>query len=195
MGKRFAVLAILISVLLAAPLAHAQAFDPGAAISPLTTLAPEAWYWGAYSPDRTKRIWVGPYGSLLGCRDMLGSATYAHPYACHVAGPHPPSNCKIIGNGFAYPAHWGFPVPADRMMVSHDCTRLPRGPYTNRRGWYFLSGTAPSDVQLQACRAGHYRRARKASAIAGSDAWIARYSDLACPGAPCFSVGIDTACE
>ncbi|MBE3604119.1 hypothetical protein IMX07_10840 [bacterium] len=187
---------IVALILLAAPRVQAQAFDPGASAAPLTTLAPERWYWGAYSPDRTKEIWVGPYGSLANCRDMLGSATYAHPFACHVDGPNPPSNCRIIGNGFAYPAHWGFPVPADRMMVSYDCVKLPRaGANARRWGWYFLSGANSSDVELKMCVDGNYRKALKAARAKGSTAWIAHYSDWRCPGWPCFSVGVDTACE
>jgi len=38
--------------------------------------------------------YIGPWKSLAAARDVDGSMLYSHPLACHITGPHPPSNCR-----------------------------------------------------------------------------------------------------
>lgn len=165
--------------------------------------APYGWYWGVqYPPVTGSVLWVGPYPNDADCADMYGSAIYAHPWACHLDCTTAGScaeNCKIVGNGFAYPKAWPYPVPpADLIAGTLNCTLYkditPRP--TPAAGWYFLwySSTGPhleGSPDLATCRADYTARSKSLT----SGEYIGYYSDSACPGAPCFSVGTDTACE
>lgn len=152
----------------------------------------EYWYWTATPPaNGASPIFIGPYGTLMGCRDMLGSALYSHPFACHLTGPHPPANCRITGNGFAYPKNYPYPVPSDMYIPSVDCIESDDPSLRLRRGWYFLYYTV-NGGGVAVCR--EYRKYRElAEMTPGME--VGNYSEMHCPGAPCFSVGMDTACN
>jgi hypothetical protein len=158
-----------------------------------------AYYWIENSPDGTSQVAVGPYNTLAQCRDMLGSALYSHPWACHIYGPNgpPDTNCEITGNGFGYPEDW--PYPATTTMPSSDCSylivggSLPTGAPANATGSYFLSGSSNSQVVLLPKGNGtNYSNAVAAEATGG---WVGYYHDMSCPGAPYFGVGVDNACN
>lgn len=169
--------ALALALALAAP-AHAR---PSA----------QSWYWilhpiASSAPD----LYIGPYPSLAICRDMLGSAIYSHPFACHM-GSHSPGACAITGNGFAYPTNYPFPVPADLQLTAPDC--VPAAPTPPlRRGWYFVYQT-PNGAGIAACS--QYRHfAAFSQTTPGLD--LGHYADSRCSGAPCFSVGgKSTACN
>lgn len=93
----------------------------GDAIPMKLTISRVSWVWTNSSLDGTSSsVEVGPYKTLYGCRDWLGSALYLHPRKCHI---HPTSkNCRIIGNGYSYPA--GTPYPPITQLPSGDCTEV-----------------------------------------------------------------------
>ena len=162
------------------------------------------WYWGVQSPSNGPEspntgpeLWVGPYSSDSDCADMYGSAIYAHPWECHLTG----QDCGIIGNGFAYPESYPYPVPADEVIAGNlNCQEMTiaNNPYTVADGWYFLyyplSGAQLiGSTSLKTCTELYAQYASLALTTPGAQ--IGYYSDSKCPGAPCFSVGTDTACE
>lgn len=150
------------------------------------------WYWTATPPaSGAQPIYIGPYPNLWDCRDMLGSALYAHPFACHLDGPNPPSNCRIIGNGFAYPKGYPYPVPSDMMIPSADCVESDDPSLKLKAGWYFLYYTV-SGGGVATCN--EYKKYKEMAEITpGME--LGHYYNMQCPGAPCFSVGFDTACN
>jgi hypothetical protein len=161
-----------------------------------TVAAKQAWYFPVVPPPGDGPVfYVGPYNSLAGCRDMYGSAIYSHPYACHITGPHPPSNCRNIGNGFAYPKDYPYPVPPTQAIVGlyngGDCAKLDRSKDDPKSGWYFLF-YGPNDSFVAKCK--EYKTDAKLSAY--NPAYqLGYYHDMSCPGAPCFSIGFDSACN
>jgi hypothetical protein len=200
-------LSIGIMFLLFATVASAQDDNPRPRY-PSPQQPTTGWYWGVQSPSdgpespsTGPELWVGPYSSDADCADMYGSAIYAHPFLCHITGPNPPSNCEIIGNGFAYPESYRYPVPADEVIAGNlNCQEMTiaNNPYTVADGWYFLyyplSGAQLiGSTSLERCTELYARYASLALTTPGAQ--IGYYSDSACPGAPCFSVGTDTACE
>lgn len=150
------------------------------------------WYWTATPPaSGAQPIYVGPYPNLWDCRDMLGSALYSHPFACHITGPNPPSNCRITGNGFAYPKDYPFPVPSDMMIASADCVASDDPALRLKAGWYFLYYTV-NGGGVASCK--EYKEYKELATITpGME--LGCYRNKLCPGAPCFSVGFDTACN
>ena len=152
-----------------------------------TSIAHAGWFFTITPPNGGPSFPVGPYSNLSYCRDMLGSALYAHPFACHLGRPE----CQNIGNGFAYPKDFPYPVSADRQIPSDDCFEENSRVSNLRRGWYFLFYTATGG-SVEKCSSYH-KFQRLTEEIPGDE--IANYSDMRCPGAPCFSVGFDTACE
>src|ERR1700722_10021015 len=83
------------------------------------------WYF-SITPPHGQTFDVGPYASHWDCNDMCGSALYSHPFACHFTGlPH---DCRIIGNGFAYPKGFPFPVAAGEEIPSNGCFWLNEPP-------------------------------------------------------------------
>jgi hypothetical protein len=150
------------------------------------------WFWTATPPaSGASPIYIGPYETLLGCRDMLGSAWYSHPFACHLTGPNPPSNCRVTGNGFAYPKDYPHPVPSDMYIPSLDCVKSSDPTLRLKLGWYFLYYTV-NGGGVASCK--EYKQYKELSKITpGME--LGFYRNLACPGAPCFSVGVDTACN
>ena len=152
-----------------------------------TTIAHAGWFYMITPPNGGPSFPVGPYKNLSNCRDMLGSALFAHPFACHLGKPQ----CQNIGNGFAYPKDFAYPVSADDQIPSNDCFQDNTGSLGQRRGWYFLFYTATGG-SIEKCSSYKYF-ADLATKVPGDE--VANYSDMRCPGAPCFSVGFDTACE
>ncbi|MGA2409866.1 MAG: hypothetical protein ABSG46_05685 [Candidatus Binataceae bacterium] len=156
----------------------------------------KGWYFPVTPPPGDgAQFYVGPYHSLYGCRDMFGSAIYHHPFACHVTGPNPPSNCRITGNGFAYPYDYPFPVPAWEAIVGgddgSDCVQRTITKGDLKWGWYFLF-YGPTGSLAAACK---YHKTDAKLAAYNPAYQIGYYYNKACPGAPCFSVGFDTACN
>ncbi len=166
----------------------ARATSPAAVLSPV----PTGWYFSVKPPRGGPAIKVGPY-TQLACGDMLGSALYAHPFECHFTGPYPPENCENIGNGFAYPKGWPYPVPvgSDEQLPSSACFEAPLHGNPGYYGWYFFFYTRTGGSVQECTELSKYRRL--ATTVQGDE--IPEYSDAQCPGAPCFSVGFSTACE
>jgi hypothetical protein len=156
----------------------------------------KAWYFPVVPPPGDGPVfYVGPYATLAGCRDMYGSAIYSHPWACHITGPNPPSNCRNIGNGFAYPKGYPYPVPPSEAIVGvyngGDCAKLTRSKDDPQPDWYFLF-YGPNASFVVKCR--DYNADKKLSAY--NPAYqVGHYQDMRCPGAPCFSIGYDSACN
>jgi hypothetical protein len=156
----------------------------------------EAWYFPVVPPPGDGAVfYVGPYKTLGGCRDMYGSAIYSHPFACHFTGPHPPSNCRNIGNGFAYPKDYPYPVPPNDAIVGLyegcDCMKRARTKDDPKTGWYFLF-YGPNGSIAAKCK--DYKADAKLSAY--NPAYqVGYYENMRCPGAPCFSIGFDSACD
>lgn len=152
------------------------------------------WYWTVIPPAAAaETIYVGPYPSRWDCRDMLGSAIYAHPWACHIGLKPTAVTCRIIGNGFAYPADYPYPVPPDMYITGQDCVESDDPGLRRKAGWYFLYYTVDGGG-IEACKDKEYKRFKELSAITpGMD--LGHYRDWGCPGAPCFSIGWDTACN
>jgi hypothetical protein len=153
---------------------------------------PTGWYFSVKPPNGGPALKVGPY-SQLACGDMLGSALYAHPFACHFTGPNPPENCRNIGNGFAYPKGWPYPVPvgSDQQLPSSACFEAPLDGNPDYYGWYFFFYTRTGG-SVQECNELPKYRALTLT-VPGDE--IPKYSNAQCPGAPCFSVGFSSACE
>ncbi len=116
---------------------------------------------------------VGPWFSLGAARDWLGSAQRAHPWACHITGPHPPSNCRDLGNGYGYlPA---IPFPPPYAVPVGDALLLPIQGNPNLHGkfvrlFYGADGSCTVVVKGQAT-----------PPIAGA---FTCYSDSKCPDWP-----------
>jgi hypothetical protein len=151
--------------------------------------ADAGWYFTINPPNGGLPFLVGPYNNYSDAADTLGSALFASPWACHLQWSK--YNCRIIGNGFAYPGDFPYPVPGDEVIPSPNLTRASKGSYSLAKGWYFLFYTAIGG-SIEKCSE---LKAFKVLArnVPGDE--IPRYSDMQCPGAPCFSVGFDTACE
>lgn len=150
------------------------------------------WYWPVTPPAAgAETIYVGPYPNRWDCQDMFGSAIYAHPWACHLGLKPASIACRIIGNGFAYPADYPFPAPPGEYIISQDCVENDDPALRLKRGWYFLYYTV-NGGGVAACK--DYARFKELSTITpGMD--LGDYRDQRCPGAPCFSVGMDSACN
>jgi hypothetical protein len=142
------------------------------------------WYF-SITPPHGQTFDVGPYASHWDCNDMCGSALYSHPFACHFTGlPH---DCRIIGNGFAYPKGFPFPVPAGEEIPSNGCFWSNEPPLRSGNYFFFYTNTTGS---IEECS-----KFRKFNALAkdtpGDEIAVTK---RVC-GGPCFTVGTDTACE
>ena len=140
-------------------------------------------------PNGGPSIPVGPYKSYGDCADTLGSALYSHPFACHLHWS--PNNCRIIGNGFAYPSDFPYPVPPDLLIPVNEVFNQKKGPNDLKKGWYFLFYTATGGSIEKCSQLKKFEEL--ASQIPGDE--VPAYRNMNCPGAPCFSVGFDTACN
>ena len=153
------------------------------------SIAHAGWFFMITPPNGGPSFPVGPYKDDAACADTLGSAIYSHPYACHL---HPSAkNCRITGDGFAYPKGFPYPVSADEQIPGGACFEEESESYNLPRGWYFLFYTA-TDGSIEKCS--KLNEFKKLARVVPGDE-IPDYSDMRCPGAPCFSVGFDTACE
>lgn len=150
------------------------------------------WYW-TVTPAATQAqvIYIGPYNTLAGCRDMLGSAIFSHPWGCHLGWQPASATCRNIGNGFAYPANYPYPIPTDMQITGQDCVQNDNPGLRLRSGWYFLYYTIMGGG-VAACRE-HKKFEALAEITPGME--LGYYDDRLCPGAPCFSIGSDTACN
>ncbi len=93
-----------------------------------------------------------------------------------------------------YPQYMPYPVP----ISEPDYGMLDEAPYNEnnspdklKRGWYFLFFTATGG-SIEKCS--DLSKAKELVKTVPGDE-IGYYRDLKCPGAPCFSVGFDTACN
>lgn len=150
------------------------------------------WYFDVIPPSGGAKIPVGPYRSYYDACDTFGSALFYHPFACHL---YPSKfNCRALGNGFAFPHDIPFPVPAnepDAVMVTTGPYQDPGSPNALKRGWYFLFFTTTGG-SIEKC-SGLATAEKLVRTVPGDE--IGYYKNLHCPGAPCFSVGFDTACN
>jgi hypothetical protein len=142
------------------------------------------WYF-SITPPHGQTYDVGPYKTHWDCNDMCGSALYSHPFACHLTGLQ--KDCGIVGNGFAYPKGFVFPVPLDQEIPSNGCFHSnepgqPRGKY-----FFFYTNTGGS---IEKC-ANFNEFNDLAKQTPGDEVATTRRN---C-GGPCFTVGTDTACE
>jgi len=180
MGYRIRLLVIV--ALLAMIAFTARPFPPAVAF------AQPGWFFSITPPSGPEFL-VGPYSDHWDCNDMLGSALYSHPFACHTDPSN--FNCRITGNGFAYPKDFPYPVPANEIIPSLGCFKSKTTRTYVKPGWYFLFYT-PAGGSLERC--GEYRAFKLlAKTVPGDD--IGFYKNRGCFGAPCFSVGFDTACN
>src|SRR3982074_1289945 len=98
------------------------------------------WFYRITPPNGAAAFDVGPYNSEYGCKDGLGSALYLHGPLCH---DHPTNkNCVSIGNGFAYPAGFPYPVPREKQIPSGNCFESSATGF--RQGYYFFWYSARS---------------------------------------------------
>ena len=92
------------------------------------------WFYRITPPNGAAAFDVGPYNSEFGCKDWLGSALFLHGPYCH---DHPTDrNCVPIGNGFAYPAGFPYPVPREKQIPSGTCFESDAKGF--RQGYYFF---------------------------------------------------------
>ena len=151
------------------------------------------YYFNVIAPNGTV-IPVGPYPNYSVAADTFGSALYSHPWACHLGLGPTKITCRNIGNGYAFPRYMPYPVPRnepDYLMLAEAPYNEKNSPYKLKRGWYFLffSTTGGS---IEKCS--DLSKARElVRTVPGDD--IGYYQNSRCPGAPCFSVGFDTACN
>ena len=93
------------------------------------------WFYRITPPGGAAAFDVGPYNSEYGCKDWLGSALFLHGPHCH--DDPTDKNCVPIGNGFAYPAGFPYPVPPEKQIPSGTC--FESAAPGMRQGYYFFS--------------------------------------------------------
>lgn len=130
---------------------------------------------------------VGDWGSLAECRDMKGSFENAHPFACHTRPSN--FNCRVTGNGQAYPRDVVYPRPQGYpAVVISDCiqARTPMG------GWHFLEYHSLPTPGGSAPRCSEFA---KFKALADSDPAHFKVATVSkgC-GGPCWPSRRDNAC-
>ena len=185
MKKKPSILFILVFLLMTGP-GYAQTVAAPAA--PIKTV--QGWYFNVLTPSGMKIV-IGPYPTDAEAADTFGSVLYSHPFACHTDPSK--QNCRITGNGFGFPASTPYPVP----KTAPNYPMLATGPYKAastlavKSGWYFLFYTATGGL-LEKCSL--LAADQKLVKTVPADS-IGYYKNKACPGAPCFSVGFDTACN
>jgi hypothetical protein len=151
------------------------------------------FYFNVIAPNGAV-IPVGPYPNYSEASDTFGSALYAHPWACHLGEGPTKITCRNIGNGFAFPRYMPYPVPTsepDYAMLGEAPYNEKKSPYKLNPGWYFLFFTTTGG-SIEKCSDLHKAK-ELVRTVPGDE--IGYYRDSSCPGAPCFSVGFDTACN
>jgi hypothetical protein len=153
----------------------------------------DAWFFPIQPPPGDGEVfYVGPYETQAQCQDTFGSAIFSHPIKCHETGL--PADCVNTGNGFAYPASWPYPVPAPLTLTrSQLCVKQPVTALNNRSGLFFLFYGPNGASGVKACSA--YAADRALADKAGSKYLIGNYANMQCPGAPCFTIPVDSACD
>lgn len=163
----------------------------------------QGWYWSIRPPGfvggpaeigpyTDKTIKGVPYSGLAMCRDMLGSAQNAHGFSCHLGWTA--AGCAIVKDakgvpilGFGYPL--GYVGTPD--LVSSDCYQAPIAGGLEP-GWYLPWFTADGAVTVKKCAAlPALIRLHKAN----PKNKIGHYTNLKCPGAPCITSNVSTACN
>ena len=92
------------------------------------------WFYRITPPNDGVAFDVGPYNSEYGCKDWLGSAIFLHGPHCY---DHPTDqNCVPIGNGFAYPEGWPYPMPPSEQIPGGAC--FESNAPGMRPGYYFF---------------------------------------------------------
>lgn len=152
-------------------------------------LAEAGWYFEITPPNSGPSFRVGPYSNRWDAADMLGSALYSHPFACHLDPSN--FNCRITGNGFGYPKGFEFPVPLNDLIPGLGPFKGRSGSDDLPAGWYFLFYTATGGSVEKCSSLKYFKKLERT--VPGDE--IGHYRNMQCPGAPCFSVGFDTACN
>ncbi len=99
-----------------------------------TQAGTDDWFYRITPPNDGASFDVGPYNSEYGCKDWLGSAIFLHGPHCY---DHPTDqNCVPIGNGFAYPAGFPYPVPPSEEIPGGAC--FESNAPGLRPGYYFF---------------------------------------------------------
>ena len=119
-----------------------------------TSAGANDWFYRITPPGGAAAFDVGPYNSEYGCKDWLGSALFLHGPHCH--DDPTDKHCVPIGNGFAYPAGFPYPVPPEKQIPSGTCFESDAPGM--RQGYYFFSysdrppaGTAIGPFDEQTC--------------------------------------------
>ena len=151
------------------------------------------WYFNEIAPNGTV-IPVGPYPNRSEAADTFGSVLCSHPWACHLGLGPTSVTCRNTGNGFGFPKSMPYPVPVnepDYEMLDQGPYEAVDPPYKLKPGLYFFFFTATGG-SIEKCS--NLARARQlVRTVPGDD--IGYYKNSRCWGAPCFSVGFDTACN
>lgn len=175
-------------------------------VFPLTANAQVKGYcWSIKSPNGTSPdAVIGPYvdrtvngtlytGQAQG-RDMLGSAQNAHGWSCHLGWTA--AGCAIIKNkdgtnvlGFGYPIDYSNPpVPK---LVSDDVFACTGQAFKDPNFVFPLFKADGSVVVKQCSQLGQAIALHKLN----PKNKIGHYFNTKCPGAPCFTSNVSTACN
>ncbi len=175
-----------------------EAFGLGLLLVLSAITAHAGWYGGVSFEGQT--LSIGPYPNRSWCSDMWGSAEWEHPWSCHLDGG--PECNDILGNGFLFPE--GYPFPWNRhphlYIEAIDCTwQKVKGNPFNATGWgfvYYSLMNGPEFIHTTSaskCASLYRIYAGKAKLTPGDE--IGHYRNSRCPGAPCWTANIDTACN
>lgn len=157
---------------------------------------------GGVGPDAV----IGPYvdqviggklytGQAMG-RDMLGSAQNAHGWSCHLgwtaAGCAPLKNKNgVLVLGFGYPVD--YPNPPNPKLVSDDVYQCPvTAPVPASPVWVLPFFHADGSVSVEKCS--DLPKIIKLHKLNPKNR-IGHYANLKCPGAPCITSNVSTACN
>lgn len=168
----------------------------------------QGWYWSIKPPSGVgPAAEIGPYtdqaigGQLYTgkamCADMLGSAQNAHGFSCHqgwtAAGCAPLKNKDgTLVLGFGYPIDYG-PVPPNPMLVSDQCYQAPIvGPVVTQPVWVVPFFHADGSVSVEKCSS--LPKIVKLHRLNPKNK-IGHYHNGQCPGAPCITSNVSTACN
>jgi hypothetical protein len=136
-----------------------------------------AFYYNLTPRQGGQACLVGPWNTLSACRDNLGSAQRAHPFACHISGPAG-GNCRDLGNGYGYTKT--MPNPPTWPVPDNDCT-LQSLIHTHERGqWvrFWYSDVGDCTVVIKG----------KPQPVLPAGAFT-YYADSQCPGYPWIYIG------
>jgi hypothetical protein len=137
----------------------------------------KAFYYNLTPRQGGQACLVGPWNTLSACRDNLGSAQRAHPFACHISGPAG-GNCRDLGNGYGYTKT--MPSPPTWPVPDNDCQLIPLI-HTHERGkWvrFWYSDVGDCTVVIKG----------KPQPVLPAGAFT-YYADSQCPGYPWIYIG------